>query len=225
MLEFLNNDSLHGLFAIYNFWPFFYISSLRLYCYNSTISGNNNDHFFNRVNGAIIQGFEDDVGTKTSFYGFTTNSLKNSLVGYHEDGFDKVPRDSVFDPLFHNLGIIISSQLSFVATCWPADGLQCSLWRYRALDMFLSLLKLETMWCWQLPSRVCLCPRDLIKVNGRFNNNIPTRCYLLHKTGYNQCYYYCNHWIVFSSWIWVKLARSPKKINIDQNGLLLNILS
>ncbi len=57
---------------------------------------------FNRVNGAIIQGFEDDVGTKTSFYGFTTNSLKNSLVGYHEDGFDKVPRDSVFDPLFHN---------------------------------------------------------------------------------------------------------------------------
>lgn len=78
---------------------------------------------FYRVNGAIIQGFEDDVGTKTSFYGFTTNSLKNSLIGYHEDGFDKVPRDSVIDPLFHNLGIIISSQLSFVATCWPGDGL------------------------------------------------------------------------------------------------------
>uniref|UniRef100_A0A673G5S5 alpha-N-acetylgalactosaminide alpha-2,6-sialyltransferase n=1 Tax=Sinocyclocheilus rhinocerous TaxID=307959 RepID=A0A673G5S5_9TELE len=46
-----------------------------------------------RVNGAIIQGFEDDVGTKTSFYGFTTNSLKNSLIGYYQDGFDKVPRD------------------------------------------------------------------------------------------------------------------------------------
>uniref|UniRef100_A0A671K7V5 alpha-N-acetylgalactosaminide alpha-2,6-sialyltransferase n=1 Tax=Sinocyclocheilus anshuiensis TaxID=1608454 RepID=A0A671K7V5_9TELE len=42
-----------------------------------------------RVNGAIIQGFEDDVGTKTSFYGFTTNSLKNSLIGYYQDGFDK----------------------------------------------------------------------------------------------------------------------------------------
>lgn len=77
-----------------------------------------------RVNGAIIQGFEDDVGTKTSFYGFTTNSLKNSLIGYYQDGFDKVPRDPVIDPLFHNLGLIISSQLSFVAICWPADELQ-----------------------------------------------------------------------------------------------------
>ncbi|XP_059406391.1 alpha-N-acetylgalactosaminide alpha-2,6-sialyltransferase 2 isoform X1 [Carassius carassius] len=50
------------------------------------------DYVF-RVNGAIIQGFEDDVGTKTSFYGFTTNSLKNSLIGYYQDGFHKVPRD------------------------------------------------------------------------------------------------------------------------------------
>uniref|UniRef100_A0A9J7YHD4 alpha-N-acetylgalactosaminide alpha-2,6-sialyltransferase n=1 Tax=Cyprinus carpio carpio TaxID=630221 RepID=A0A9J7YHD4_CYPCA len=50
------------------------------------------DYVF-RVNGAVIQGFEDDVGTKTSFYGFTTDSLKNSLIDYHQDGFDKVPRD------------------------------------------------------------------------------------------------------------------------------------
>ncbi|KAK9978205.1 hypothetical protein ABG768_019967 [Culter alburnus] len=50
------------------------------------------DYVF-RVNGAIIKGFEDDVGTKTSFYGFSTNSLKNSLAGYYEDGFDRVPHD------------------------------------------------------------------------------------------------------------------------------------
>ncbi|XP_057203014.1 uncharacterized protein LOC130562156 isoform X3 [Triplophysa rosa] len=49
------------------------------------------DYVF-RVNGAIITGFEDDVGTKTSFYGFTINSLKNSLLAYQEDGFTKVPR-------------------------------------------------------------------------------------------------------------------------------------
>ncbi|XP_043081948.1 alpha-N-acetylgalactosaminide alpha-2,6-sialyltransferase 2 [Puntigrus tetrazona] len=55
-----------------------------------TIDGH--DYVF-RVNGAIIKGFEDDVGTKTSFYGFTTNSLKNSLVAYYKDGFDKLPRD------------------------------------------------------------------------------------------------------------------------------------
>ncbi|XP_026063144.1 alpha-N-acetylgalactosaminide alpha-2,6-sialyltransferase 2, partial [Carassius auratus] len=50
------------------------------------------DYVF-RVNGAIIQGFENDVGTKTSFYGFTTNSLKNSLIDYYQDGFHNVPRD------------------------------------------------------------------------------------------------------------------------------------
>ncbi|XP_067283148.1 alpha-N-acetylgalactosaminide alpha-2,6-sialyltransferase 2 [Pseudorasbora parva] len=50
------------------------------------------DYVF-RVNGAVIKGYEDDVGTKTSFYGFTTNSLKNSLAAYYEDGFNAVPRD------------------------------------------------------------------------------------------------------------------------------------
>lgn len=51
--------------------------------------------FVFRVNGAIIKGFENDVGTKTSFYGFTINSLKNSLSAYEEDGFDKVPHHPV----------------------------------------------------------------------------------------------------------------------------------
>ncbi|RXN06683.1 alpha-N-acetylgalactosaminide alpha-2,6-sialyltransferase 2 [Labeo rohita] len=50
------------------------------------------DYVF-RVNGAVIRGFEDDVGTRTSFYGFTTNSLKNSLIAYYQEGFHKVPRD------------------------------------------------------------------------------------------------------------------------------------
>uniref|UniRef100_A0A4W4HFE7 alpha-N-acetylgalactosaminide alpha-2,6-sialyltransferase n=1 Tax=Electrophorus electricus TaxID=8005 RepID=A0A4W4HFE7_ELEEL len=39
------------------------------------------DYVF-RVNGAITKGFKQDVGTKTSFYGFTTNTLKNSLKAY-----------------------------------------------------------------------------------------------------------------------------------------------
>uniref|UniRef100_A0A671PV25 alpha-N-acetylgalactosaminide alpha-2,6-sialyltransferase n=1 Tax=Sinocyclocheilus anshuiensis TaxID=1608454 RepID=A0A671PV25_9TELE len=47
------------------------------------------DYVF-RVNGAVIQGFEDDVGTKTAFYGFST---KNSIMAYYQDGFNKVPHD------------------------------------------------------------------------------------------------------------------------------------
>ncbi|KAM4598307.1 alpha-N-acetylgalactosaminide alpha-2,6-sialyltransferase 2 [Polymixia lowei] len=45
-----------------------------------------------RVNGAVTKGFEDDVGTKTSFYGFTTNTMKHSLILYRSDGFTKVPQ-------------------------------------------------------------------------------------------------------------------------------------
>ncbi|CAL8301918.1 unnamed protein product [Merluccius merluccius] len=45
-----------------------------------------------RVNGAVTRGFESDVGTKTSFYGFTTNTLKGSLKRYRRHGFTQVPQ-------------------------------------------------------------------------------------------------------------------------------------
>ncbi|XP_004693576.1 PREDICTED: alpha-N-acetylgalactosaminide alpha-2,6-sialyltransferase 2 [Condylura cristata] len=49
------------------------------------------DYVF-RLNGAVIKGFERDVGTKTSFYGFSTNTMKNSLISYRHLGFTAVPR-------------------------------------------------------------------------------------------------------------------------------------
>ncbi|XP_035511372.1 alpha-N-acetylgalactosaminide alpha-2,6-sialyltransferase 2 [Morone saxatilis] len=45
-----------------------------------------------RVNGAVIKGFEEDVGTKISFYGFTTNTMKNALRMYRTDGFTRIPQ-------------------------------------------------------------------------------------------------------------------------------------
>ncbi|XP_030591254.1 alpha-N-acetylgalactosaminide alpha-2,6-sialyltransferase 2 [Archocentrus centrarchus] len=51
-----------------------------------------NHDFVFRMNGAVIAGFEEDVGTKTSFYGFTANTLKHALIWYHDDGFTKVPQ-------------------------------------------------------------------------------------------------------------------------------------
>ncbi|KAJ7989399.1 hypothetical protein DPEC_G00304140 [Dallia pectoralis] len=51
-----------------------------------------NHDFVFRVNGAITRHFEEDVGTKTSFYGFTTNTMKHSLLLYRKDGFNKVPQ-------------------------------------------------------------------------------------------------------------------------------------
>ncbi|XP_077314855.1 alpha-N-acetylgalactosaminide alpha-2,6-sialyltransferase 2-like [Lithobates pipiens] len=49
------------------------------------------DYVF-RVNGAIITGFEMDVGNRTSFYFFGTNTMMNSLMAYGHRGFKSIPR-------------------------------------------------------------------------------------------------------------------------------------
>lgn len=43
----------------------------------------------------MIKGFENDVGTKISFYGFTVNTMKNSLISYWNLGFTSVPQGQV----------------------------------------------------------------------------------------------------------------------------------
>uniref|UniRef100_A0A8D0EE89 alpha-N-acetylgalactosaminide alpha-2,6-sialyltransferase n=1 Tax=Salvator merianae TaxID=96440 RepID=A0A8D0EE89_SALMN len=53
-----------------------------------------------RLNGAVIKGFEEDVGTKTSFYGFTVNTMKNSLIAYAEYGFTRTPQDKGIQYIF-----------------------------------------------------------------------------------------------------------------------------
>ncbi|XP_063512386.1 alpha-N-acetylgalactosaminide alpha-2,6-sialyltransferase 2 isoform X2 [Pongo pygmaeus] len=57
------------------------------------------DYVF-RLNGAVIKGFERDVGTKTSFYGFTVNTMKNSLVSYWNLGFTSVPQGQDLQYIF-----------------------------------------------------------------------------------------------------------------------------
>ncbi|XP_060109202.1 alpha-N-acetylgalactosaminide alpha-2,6-sialyltransferase 1 [Heteronotia binoei] len=48
------------------------------------------DYVF-RVSGAVIKGYEKDVGTRTSFYGFTAYSLMSSLMILGDHGFNKIP--------------------------------------------------------------------------------------------------------------------------------------
>ncbi|XP_015735239.1 alpha-N-acetylgalactosaminide alpha-2,6-sialyltransferase 1 isoform X1 [Coturnix japonica] len=49
------------------------------------------DYVF-RVSGAVIKGYEKDVGTKTSFYGFTAFSLVSSLQNLGRKGFKNIPQ-------------------------------------------------------------------------------------------------------------------------------------
>ncbi|KAJ6660460.1 hypothetical protein lerEdw1_017884, partial [Lerista edwardsae] len=48
------------------------------------------DYVF-RVSGAVIKDYEKDVGTRTSFYGFTAYSLMASLMTLRNSGFTKIP--------------------------------------------------------------------------------------------------------------------------------------
>ncbi|XP_003931748.3 alpha-N-acetylgalactosaminide alpha-2,6-sialyltransferase 1 [Saimiri boliviensis] len=48
------------------------------------------DYVF-RLSGALIQGYEQDVGTRTSFYGFTAFSLTLSILKLGNRGFKNVP--------------------------------------------------------------------------------------------------------------------------------------
>uniref|UniRef100_A0A8C0WYZ2 alpha-N-acetylgalactosaminide alpha-2,6-sialyltransferase n=1 Tax=Castor canadensis TaxID=51338 RepID=A0A8C0WYZ2_CASCN len=48
------------------------------------------DYVF-RLSGAVIKGYEQDVGTRTSFYGFTAFSLTQSLLILGRRGFQHVP--------------------------------------------------------------------------------------------------------------------------------------
>lgn len=57
-----------------------------------------------RLNGAVIRGFEEDVGTKISFYGFTVNTMKNSLIAYEEYGFTRIPQAEVGPPPWGTAG-------------------------------------------------------------------------------------------------------------------------
>ncbi|KAJ8251415.1 hypothetical protein GJAV_G00221100 [Gymnothorax javanicus] len=49
-------------------------------------------HYVFRVNGAVIEGFEEDVGSRTSFYIFSTNTMRNSMRGYRRAGFRGPPQ-------------------------------------------------------------------------------------------------------------------------------------
>ena len=51
--------------------------------------------FLARLSGAVIKGYENDVGTRTSFYGFTAFSLTQSLLILGSRGFRHVPLGQV----------------------------------------------------------------------------------------------------------------------------------
>lgn len=53
-----------------------------------------------RTNGAIIRGFEQDVGSRTTHYTFSTNTLMNSMRSYAGLGYTGPPQSKVRTKVF-----------------------------------------------------------------------------------------------------------------------------
>lgn len=54
---------------------------------------------FCRMNGAVIKGYEEDVGNKTSVYVYTAHSLVSGYSTLKKFGFKSIPHDEVGTPL------------------------------------------------------------------------------------------------------------------------------
>lgn len=53
------------------------------------------------MNGAVIQGFEEDVGNRTSVYVHTAHSITASLAFYRKYGYTVTPHDDVLKSHLH----------------------------------------------------------------------------------------------------------------------------
>lgn len=51
--------------------------------------------FFDRMNGAVIKGYEEDVGNRTSVYVHTSHSITASLYIFRKYGYTSAPHDEV----------------------------------------------------------------------------------------------------------------------------------
>ncbi|XP_032067716.1 alpha-N-acetylgalactosaminide alpha-2,6-sialyltransferase 1 isoform X2 [Thamnophis elegans] len=74
------------------------------------------DYVF-RVSGAVIKGYEKDVGTRTSFYGFTSYSLMTSIMILGNRGFKKIPagKPTLLYPSFTQGQQRVPSPISYAA--------------------------------------------------------------------------------------------------------------
>ncbi|MEQ2159174.1 hypothetical protein GOODEAATRI_019990 [Goodea atripinnis] len=76
------------------------------------------------TNGAVIKGFEEDVGSRTTHYTFSTNTLMNSMRSYGYAGYHGPPVSTVRTQ---------PKGLSFCQKCPPFNAL---LLCHRRHDMF-----------------------------------------------------------------------------------------
>lgn len=65
--------------------------------------------FCDRMNGAVIKGYEKDVGNRTSVYVHTSHSITTSLYLFRKYGYKSAPHDEVLKLRHHNTMLVVVS--------------------------------------------------------------------------------------------------------------------
>lgn len=71
------------------------------------------DNVTSRTNGAITRGFEQDVGSRTTHYTFSTNTLMNSMRSYADSGFRGPPVSKVGVKTRRRVARVLSQRVTF----------------------------------------------------------------------------------------------------------------
>ncbi|XP_037666476.1 alpha-N-acetylgalactosaminide alpha-2,6-sialyltransferase 1 [Choloepus didactylus] len=100
------------------------------------------DYVF-RLSGAVIKGYEQDVGTRTSFYGFTAFSLTQSLLILGHRGFQHVPLGKDIRYLHFLEGTRDFEWLEALLLNQTVKGNSFSWFRHRPREAFREALRLD----------------------------------------------------------------------------------
>ncbi|XP_064841759.1 alpha-N-acetylgalactosaminide alpha-2,6-sialyltransferase 2-like isoform X3 [Oncorhynchus masou masou] len=158
-------------------------------------------HFVFRVNGAITKHFEEDVGTKTSFYGFTTNTMKNSLNSYRKDGFTKVPRGQRVRYIF-----IPSNERDYVMMSAAIQGLTVTSghdkgdWFLKSPLLKYSQLYMPSTGALMLLTALHMC--DQVSAYGFITKNFADFSDHYYDAVMLPLRFYANHDMQMESWLW-----------------------
>uniref|UniRef100_A0AAY5KER1 alpha-N-acetylgalactosaminide alpha-2,6-sialyltransferase n=1 Tax=Esox lucius TaxID=8010 RepID=A0AAY5KER1_ESOLU len=162
-----------------------------------------NHDFVFRVNGAITRHFEEDVGTKTSFYGFTTNTMKHSLLLYRKEGFTNVPQGQSVRYIF-----IPSDQRDYVMLSAAILGLKVTSGHDRG-DWFLkshllksnySHLYMPSTGALMLLTALHMC--DQVSAYGFITRNFADFSDHYYDAVKRPLRFYVNHDLHMESWLW-----------------------
>ncbi|KAL3986519.1 hypothetical protein ACER0C_013634 [Sarotherodon galilaeus] len=165
--------------------------------------------FVFRMNGAVIRGFEEDVGTRTSFYGFTTNTLKHALSWYRDDGFTKIPQSPetkyIFIPSDIRDYVMIAAAIRGQTVSLGTDRGDSFLSSPRLADVRVREMYMPSTGALMLMTALHTC--DQVSAFGFLTRNYASFSDHYYDSKWRPLKFYANHDLPMEGELWEELYR------------------